>query len=51
MAIALMMMAATLDPVPIAGAYLTAILTNVSSVINAAAIANILTIIYERMVE
>jgi hypothetical protein len=51
MAIALTMMAGTLGPVPMAGEYLTGILTNVSTVINAGAIAVILTIIYERVVE
>jgi hypothetical protein len=51
MAIALTMMAGTLQPIPMVGGYLTAILTNVSSVINAGAIAVVLTIIYERVVE
>lgn len=51
MAIALTMMAGALGPVPVVGEYLTAILSNVSAVINAGAIAIVLTIIYERSVE
>lgn len=49
MAIALAATAGALGPIPVAGEYLTAILTNFSAVISAAAIAVILTIIYERI--
>ncbi len=49
MAIALTTVAGGLGEIPMAGEYLTAILTNLSTVINAGAIAVILTIVYERV--
>jgi hypothetical protein len=50
-AIALTMMVGALGPIPVVGESLTAILTNISSVINAGAIAIVLTSIYERVTE
>ena len=49
MAVALTTVAGGLGVIPMAGEYLTGILTNLSTVINAGAIAVILTIIYERI--
>ncbi|MCH8140528.1 MAG: hypothetical protein IH908_02905 [Proteobacteria bacterium] len=49
MAVALTTVAGGLGAIPMAGEYFTAILTNLSTVINAGAIAVILTIIYERI--
>ncbi|MCZ6617021.1 MAG: hypothetical protein O7E57_02720 [Gammaproteobacteria bacterium] len=49
MAVALTTVAGTLGSIPVAGSYLTDMLTNLSSVINAGAVAVILTIIYERI--
>ena len=51
MAIALTMMTGALAAVPMAGEYLTSILSNVSLAVNAGAVAVILTIIYERVME
>ena len=51
MAVALSMMTGALAAVPVAGEYLTSILSNVSLAINAGAIAVILTMIYERVME
>ena len=51
MAGVLAMVANTFDPVPAIGAYLTAILTNASAVLNAGAVAVILMVIKERITE
>ena len=49
MAVALTTVAGGLGGIPMAGEYFTAILTNLSTVINAGAIAVILMIVYERV--
>ena len=49
MAIALATVAGGLGTIPMVGTYLTAILTNVSAVLNGLAIAVIATIVYERV--
>ena len=51
MAVTLATVAGTLGPIPMVGEYLTAILTNLSTVINAGAVAVILVIVYERVTE
>ncbi len=51
MAVTLATVAGTLGPIPMVGEYLTAILTNLSKVINAGAVAVILVIVYERVTE
>lgn len=49
MAVALTTVAGGLGGIPMAGEYFTAILTSLSTVINAGAIAVILMIVYERV--
>ena len=49
MAVALTTVAGSLGDIPMAGEYLTAILTNLSTVINAGAVAVIMMIMYERV--
>ena len=49
MAVALTMVAGALNGIPFVGEHLTAILSNFSAVINAGAVAVILTIVYERI--
>ncbi len=49
MAVALTTVAGSLGGIPMAGEYLTAILTNLSTVINAGAVAVIMMIMYERV--
>ena len=51
MAVTLTMVAGALSGIPMFGVYLTAILSNISAVINAGAVAVIVTIIYERVTE
>jgi hypothetical protein len=51
MAVTLATVAGALGPIPMVGEYLTAILTNLSTVINAGAVAVILVIVYERVTE
>ena len=51
MAVTLTMVAGALGGIPMFGDYLTAILTNISAVINAGAVAVIVMIIYERVTE
>lgn len=51
MAVTLTMVAGALGGIPMVGNYLTDILTNISAVINAGAVAVIVTIIYERVTE
>ncbi len=51
MAVALTMMTGAFGEVPMAGEYLTSILSNISIAINAGAIAVILTMFYERIME
>jgi hypothetical protein len=51
MAIALTTVAGALGPIPAVGEYATAILTNLSTVINAGAVAVILMVVYERVTE
>jgi hypothetical protein len=51
MAVALAMVAGALDPIPVIGTYLTAMLTNASAIINAGAVAVILMIFKERITE
>ena len=51
LAIALASVVGALGPIPEVGPYLTAILTNISSVVNAGAVAIVTTIIYERVTE
>jgi hypothetical protein len=51
MAVTLTMVAGALGGIPMLGDYLTAILTNISAVINAGAVAVIVMIIYERVTE
>ncbi|MCZ6656452.1 MAG: hypothetical protein O7C67_04090 [Gammaproteobacteria bacterium] len=51
MAVTLTTVAGVLGPIPMVGEYLTAILTNLSTVINAGAVAVILVIVYERVTE
>ncbi len=50
-AITLTTVAGSLGSIPVAGDYLTAILTNASTVINAGAVAVILMIIWDRVTE
>ena len=51
MAVALAMVADTLNPIPAIGEYLTAILTNASAILNAVAVAVILMIFKDRITE
>lgn len=51
MAVTLTMVAGALGGIPMVGDYFTDILTNISAVINAGAVAVIVTIIYERVTE
>ncbi len=51
MAVTLTMVAGALGGIPMLGDYLTAILKNISAVINAGAVAVIVTVIYERVTE
>jgi len=50
-AITLTMVAGSLGPIPAVGAYLTAILTNTSTIINAGAVSVIVMIIWDRIAE
>ena len=50
-AVALTSVAGALGPIPVVGEYLTAILTNISAAINAAAVAVIIMIIKDRISE
>lgn len=50
-AIALTMVAGSLGPIPAVGDYLTSILTNLSTIINAGAVAVILMIVKDRVTE
>lgn len=50
-AVTLTAVAGSLGPIPVAGDYLTAILTNLSTIINVAAVAVILMIIKDRVTE
>ena len=49
--IALSIVAGSLGPIPAVGEYLTSILTNLSTILNAAAVAVILTLVKERVME
>ena len=51
MAVTLTTVAGVLGPIPMVGEYLTVILTNLSTVISAGAVAVILVIVYERVTE
>ncbi len=50
-AVTLYMVVGSLGPIPVIGEYLTSILTNVSTIINAGAVAVILMIIKDRITE
>jgi len=50
-AIALTMVAGSLGPIPAVGEYLTSILTNLSAIVNAGAVAVILMIVKDRVTE
>ncbi len=50
-AVTLATVAGSLGPIPMAGDYLTAILTNLSAVLNAGAVAVILMIVKDRLSE
>ena len=50
-AVTLTAVAGSLGPIPVAGEYLTSILTNLSTIINAGAVAVILMIVKDRVTE
>ena len=50
-AVTLASVAGALGPIPVIGEYLTAILTNMSTIINVAAVAVILMIVKDRLTE
>jgi hypothetical protein len=50
-AIALSIVAGSLGPIPAVGEYLTSILTNLSAILNAGAVAVILTVVKEKVME
>lgn len=50
-AVTLASVAGALGPIPVIGEYLTAILTNLSAIVNAAAVAVILMIVKDRLTE